>query len=210
MRSKLSKSKLNSMLSLSAKDPPEVEQNSGQLRAELVQNQLLVASSAQVELLAHQSEQLRLDIPHKSLLGSISNELSNPNSAEVEEPKAVQQQTSSKKSSNFFQGFRYTLKGRRSSKQVGQAEEMQTTQTTSTSFSETQLQQSVSLTTISQQQPLRRLTTLGGSKKFSHKLLQNLTSTNNNNNNLEQSECCSLNECQEDKSSSSKRDQLDK
>lgn len=168
--------------------------------------QHLVSSSTNVELLARKSQ--HLTIGHRKQIGvSLSND---PTSSELatasspdflnseNDPQSManlppssariqhQQSTSSFKKSNFFQGFRSTLRGRRGSKQAIarqqhqlQQQQQQTesqvelAQQASCTDSTTAMQQSVSLSSINNQS-IGRLANLGTSKKIKHKLLHGL------------------------------------
>lgn len=153
-----------------------------------LEKQRLQVISGEVELLTRRSQQLSMEVltherPPPGASPDPSNAAANPEHSEQVEPpsncllpahgsaKQLQQQSSFKKST-FFQGFRYTLKGRRGSKQVDkQQQELATV-----SSAEQQqggsgsIQQSHSLSSISGQ-PASRLSSFGTSKKFRHKLL---------------------------------------
>lgn len=160
-----------------------------------LEKQRLQVSSGEVELLAQRSQQLSLEmLTHRKPIGaSLSNsELIGQQQAaggDTPQPgnclpptsgsasKLVQQhqQQSSFKKSTFFQGFRYTLKGRRGSKaqQASQQEQQQALleqqlQQVAADGANT-IQQSHSLSSISAGQPTG--SRLSGSKKFRQKLL---------------------------------------
>lgn len=219
VRSKFSKSRLNSVLSLTgsgkdsatpptpADEQPAPEQatngtgarnqlaSSGNLQTELVRlerQQHLVASSTEVELLARKSQQLRLDLREPLGASPAAGEQPAPDEgagaagALPPAPRQLQhQQQSGAKKSNFFQGFRYTLKGRRGSKQVSQApagslaggQPAAAAAQQPAGESSATLQQSVSLSSISSQPAgsALRLPGFGASKKFRHKLLHSVS-----------------------------------
>ena len=159
------------------------------VRTECQQHLVCSSSSREVEQLARRSQQLRLDTASAacdeqicaghspSATGAPSGGVEPGSSCLPLAPQAGKQQhQSSFKKSNFFQGFRYTLKGRRGSKQVQKQQQQQQQQQ---QFQAEQgqptgpLQQSHSLTSISgsQQTGASRLGALGASKKLKHKLL---------------------------------------
>lgn len=114
-------------------------------KAELVRlegQQQMVSSSTDVML-------SKLSIAsHKQLAGSLSNELT----GELASSQAGKQQQSASKRSTFFQGFRYTLKGRRGSKmQAKQQADAADIQSSGAGEQECGLQQSHSLSSISSQ-----------------------------------------------------------
>lgn len=156
-----------------------------------LEKQRLQVSSGEVELLAQRSQQLSLEmLTHRKPIGaSLSNsELIGqqqapgtgagdtlqanclpPTSGSASKLQQQHQQQSSFKKSTFFQGFRYTLKGRRGSKQQANQQHQEQV-ATPTPADGGAIQQSHSLSSISNQ-PTGRLGALGGSKKFRQKLL---------------------------------------
>lgn len=162
-----------------------------------------------MEVLTKQSQQqqLRLEV-HKQVVGSLSSEIL-MNSSKVDNilssggaqeflssassqnslppigtPPALGSSKStfsqSVKKSNFFQGFRYTLRGRRGSKQIQQQEKVDNLNSENNEDVDATLQQSHSLTSISNNQPgqmrtsIKCSTKVGGSKKLRHKLLHSV------------------------------------
>lgn len=193
VKSKLSKSRLNSVLSLAggpsgsglAKElahptserPAEQVNNScsgpesfgGQQQqqvefARLERQQHLLTNSLDVELVAKQtSKLLRLD-GHKPIEASLSNSES---LAVEQDAQATSSVRAHVKKSNFFQGFRYTLRGRRGSKQVDSKQHSSSADKTD------ELQQSNSSNSIASQQSIKLI----NSKKLKHKLLQSVNLT---------------------------------
>lgn len=198
VRSKLSKSRLNSVLSLTvgkqdslscspmgtgsgaSKQATADAEGQSELAADKVHGELvkrleckqeLVSSSEQVRCESHLTTSESLTPPEPSEPGDAAALPPNPASSQV-----------IKKSSNFFQGFRSTLKGRRGSKQVGQlqAKQDEPAQQVEPESELSCLQQSQSLSSISSGQQAgnsimstssRLSSAFGASKKFRHKLL---------------------------------------
>lgn len=213
VRSKLSKSRLNSVLSLTVGKQDSIsssalstgagsaasgKQNSDercaadsqQVHGELMKTvecrQELVSSSEQVSI----ESRLTTSESLKPLDASGSrNQPSDSGDAAALPPNpatSIQQQQVIKKSSNFFQGFRSTLRGRRGSKQVAQLQHQQKQDDQQpVEVEQACLQQSHSLTSISSGQASssnvistssRLSSAFGASKKFRHKLLHGVVS----------------------------------
>lgn len=96
------------------------------------QQQLLLSTSGRTSL-ARSVQVIHLGQTHKPISVSLSSELAAPGEAANEanssveckqqKPAPLKQQASISKKSNFFSGFRSTLRGRRSSKQVQQQQQ---------------------------------------------------------------------------------------
>lgn len=166
------------------------QQPAAKLQPEMVRlerQQLMVSSSAEVELLAQQSQQLRLadtcnplpPLAKRPVAATLSNEppaTGQQLELELLPPQAPQSSRNlvkqlSIKRTNFFQGFRHTFRGRRGSKSAHLGNKQPAELVESSSEAATShLAQSHSLSSISEP-------TVGATKKVRHKLLTLNSST---------------------------------